>query len=350
MSSIIFFFTPFSFLASSLWLLSSLLLFLGILNLNDYIGEVHQFVNADSGITNKSMLIVPSVSGNGAFTEQNVFDAGYTDTDIMSTISHLAVEHYQDNNRAQTTRRFADVDALRFVFNTLFLQDVEAAFYQIARGLVLPLTITVVALTSRTPPAKSVVLYAFVVTVGFLLGVAWPTADVPTTSMPGPLAPTYGVLSSLSIAIHVVLIKSSLTDVGGSPTQLSYWANFGAAAFLGVLALLMQTFDGVYESDARLKGDIDVKAVTAMMVGTMSSMAPISLASEADAVTTVEASILATSNGYQGFTEGEGNGGSTSRRSGTNEGCGGVDEPHSDHRLRFGYCCNVLELTDSVDT
>ncbi|KAJ7592228.1 hypothetical protein C8J56DRAFT_1003296 [Mycena floridula] len=130
------------------------------------------------------------------------------------------------------------IDALGFVFNALCLRDVEAAFYQIARGMVLPLTITVVALTSRTPPAKSVVICAFVVTVGFLLGVAWPTADVPTTSMPGPLALTYGVLSSLSIAIHAVLIKSSLTYVGGSPTQLSYWANFGATIFLSVLALL----------------------------------------------------------------------------------------------------------------
>ncbi|KAJ7592249.1 hypothetical protein C8J56DRAFT_886953 [Mycena floridula] len=33
----------------------------------------------------------------------------------------------------------------------------------------------------------------------------------------------------------------------------------------------------------------------------------------------VDASILVRSNGYQGFTEGEGNGGSTSRSSGTNE-------------------------------
>ncbi|KAJ7588772.1 hypothetical protein C8J56DRAFT_889536 [Mycena floridula] len=51
--------------------------------INDYIGEVHQFiagVNADTAITNKSMLIGPSVSGNGAFTEQNVFDAGISAT------------------------------------------------------------------------------------------------------------------------------------------------------------------------------------------------------------------------------------------------------------------------------
>jgi len=148
------------------------------------------------------------------------------------------------------------IDALGFVFNALCLRDVEAAFYQIARGMVLPLTITVVAITSRTPPAKSVVLCAFVVTVGFLLGVAWPTA-IPEKSMPGPLALFYGVLSSLSIAIHAVLIKSSLTYVGGSPTQLSYWANFGAAIFLGILALLRgetQGFVGLVRG-----GEVDLR-------------------------------------------------------------------------------------------
>ena len=41
------------------------------------------------------------------------------------------------------------VDASGFIFNALCLRDVEAAFYQIARGLVLPLTIAVVAISTR---------------------------------------------------------------------------------------------------------------------------------------------------------------------------------------------------------
>ncbi|KAJ7592275.1 hypothetical protein C8J56DRAFT_781260, partial [Mycena floridula] len=99
-----------------------------------------------------------------------------------------------------------------------------------------------------------------------------------------------------------------------------------------------------YESDARLKGDIDVKAVTCngkncIVIVPAPPMALVFLSEQAlwesDAGTTVpfsttvftktlntatvNASILATSNGHQGFTEGEGNGGSTSRSSGTNE-------------------------------
>ncbi|KAJ7592239.1 hypothetical protein C8J56DRAFT_1131767 [Mycena floridula] len=105
-----------------------------------------------------------------------------------------------------------------------------------------------------------------------------------------------------------------------------------------------QTFGGVYESDGRLKGDPDVKTVTCnggncIITVPAPSMALVFLSDQAlqesDTGTTVtfpttvftktlntatvDASILATSNGHQGFTEGEGNGGSTSRSSGTNE-------------------------------
>lgn len=129
------------------------------------------------------------------------------------------------------------VDAAGFVFNALCLRDVEAAFYQVARGLVLPLTITAVAITSRTAPRLPVVFCATVVTIGFLLGVTW-TPGLPASAVISPRALLYGFLSSLSIAVHAVLIKSSLAYVHGSPTQLSYWANFGAAIFLIALALL----------------------------------------------------------------------------------------------------------------
>lgn len=138
-----------------------------------------------------------------------------------------------------TARKLAPliaVDAAGFIFNAFCLRDVEAAFYQIARGLVLPLTIAVVAITSRTRPNFSVVGCAAVVTIGFLLGVSF-SGNLPAKSVPTPLALFYGFLSSLSIAIHAVLIKSSLPHVNGSSTMLSYWANLGASVILGVLAI-----------------------------------------------------------------------------------------------------------------
>ena len=88
------------------------------------------------------------------------------------------------------------VDAAGFTFNALCLRDVEAAFYQVARGLVLPLTITVVALYTRVPPNIKVCGCAVIVTAGFFAGVS-PTKDLPVHAIPTSLALFYGFLSSL---------------------------------------------------------------------------------------------------------------------------------------------------------
>lgn len=98
-----------------------------------------------------------------------------------------------------TARKLAPliiVDAAGFTFNALCLRDVEAAFFQVARGLVLPLTITVVALHSRTPPSLMVCGCAAIVTAGFFAGVS-PSAELPAKAIPTPLALFYGLLSSL---------------------------------------------------------------------------------------------------------------------------------------------------------
>jgi len=56
--------------------------------------------------------------------------------------------------------------------------------------------------------------------------------------VPGPLALVYGFISSLAIAAHAVLIKSSLPHVDGSSTKLCYWQNIGAGALLAVATIL----------------------------------------------------------------------------------------------------------------
>lgn len=129
------------------------------------------------------------------------------------------------------------IDAAGFIFNALCLRDVEAAFYQIARGLVLPLTIAIVSISSSTRPALPVICCAAIVTLGFFFGTSIPQ-DLPEHAIPSPLGLLYGFLASLSIAFHAVLIKSSLPHVGGSSTMLSYWSNLGAGVLLGTLAIL----------------------------------------------------------------------------------------------------------------
>lgn len=48
----------------------------------------------------------------------------------------------------------------------------------------------------------------------------------------------YGFLSSLAIAIHAVLIKSSLPFCNNSTIQLAYWTNLGSAAMIAPFVIL----------------------------------------------------------------------------------------------------------------
>ena len=78
-----------------------------------------------------------------------------------------------------------------------------------------------------------VLLAAFVVTFGFFLGVAPDTAVAQHfINAPDRTAIIYGVLSSLFIAVHAVLIKSSLPHANNSTIELAYWQNLGSAIFL----------------------------------------------------------------------------------------------------------------------
>ncbi|KIK97546.1 hypothetical protein PAXRUDRAFT_824801 [Paxillus rubicundulus Ve08.2h10] len=123
------------------------------------------------------------------------------------------------------------VNIIGLIFNTLCLRDVEASFFQIARGLVLPLTILVSLLSTRSTPSARVIIAAMAVTAGFFLGVA-PSSTVPLHATPSTLSLVYGFFSSLFIAFHAVLIKSSLPHCDNSTIQLAYWTNLGSAAFL----------------------------------------------------------------------------------------------------------------------
>jgi GDP-fucose transporter C1 len=129
------------------------------------------------------------------------------------------------------------VNIVGLVFNTLCLRDVEASFFQIARGLVLPLTIAVSSLHTHSFPSKSVICAAVAVTMGFMVGVA-PSSNLPATAIPSSLSLVYGVLSSLFIAFHAVLIKSSLPHCNNSTIQLAWWTNVGSAIFLFPFVIL----------------------------------------------------------------------------------------------------------------
>ena len=91
-----------------------------------------------------------------------------------------------------------------------------------------------------------VLLAATIVTIGFFVGVApssLPSFNVeavpaPERSTASGLSIFYGVLSSVFIAVHSVLIKMSLPHANNSTIQLAYWQNLGSALFLAPVILL----------------------------------------------------------------------------------------------------------------
>ncbi|CAL1695030.1 unnamed protein product [Somion occarium] len=132
------------------------------------------------------------------------------------------------------------VNVIGLVFNILCLRGVEASFFQIARGLVLPLTIFVSSASTSSLPSIRVILAAIVVTFGFLVGVAPESLENvrQMASAPSGISIFYGVVSSLFIAVHAVLIKSSLPHVHSSTIQLAYWQNLGSSLFLAPFILI----------------------------------------------------------------------------------------------------------------
>jgi GDP-fucose transporter C1 len=189
-----------------------------------------------------------------------------------------------DSHTVKKLAPVVTVNIVGLVFNTLCLREVEATFFQvfvprpvfyyqptdppaqIARGLVLPLTISVTSLTTHSHPASRVIIAAGIVTVGFFIGVA-PEGNLPASSIPSAISLFYGVFSSLSIAIHSVLVKSSLPHCNNSTIQLAYWTNAGSAVLIAPFVLLLGEPAKVLELSASAESNIRVFVWGSLVTG-----------------------------------------------------------------------------------
>ncbi|KAJ3507494.1 hypothetical protein NMY22_g16912 [Coprinellus aureogranulatus] len=117
-------------------------------------------------------------------------------------------------------------------FSNYTLKYVDASFYQVARGLVLPFTVVVSFIFLHARPSLKVLSACGVVTFGFFIGVF---LDGTPVSMLGIF---FGVASSAITAVHSVVIKKSLKAVNGSALALSWYMNVLSAALLFPILLL----------------------------------------------------------------------------------------------------------------
>jgi GDP-fucose transporter C1 len=111
-------------------------------------------------------------------------------------------------------------------FSNYTLKYVDASFYQVARGLVLPFTVCTSFAFLHARPSHRILLSCAFVTLGFFVGVFLDGT---------PLSPTgivFGVVSSAITATHSVVIKKSLDVVGGSALLLSWYSNLMSACVM----------------------------------------------------------------------------------------------------------------------
>jgi len=154
-----------------------------------------------------------------------------------------------DRSTATKLLPFLSVGFIGLVFNTLCLANVDASFFQIARGLILPFTILVSSLFTRTIPRLHVLLSAFVVTVGFFVGVV-PSFSVTSNSSISrePLrALLYGFISSIVLSMHVVLSKVVTATVKHSVIGISYFGNLFMAVGLLPFIFLNGELDALHQ-------------------------------------------------------------------------------------------------------
>jgi GDP-fucose transporter C1 len=117
-------------------------------------------------------------------------------------------------------------------FSNYTLKYVDASFYQVARGLVLPFTVGVSFFMLSSRPSLRILLCCAIVTFGFFIGVF---LDGTPLSVVGV---SFGVASSAITAIHSVVIKQSLNVVNGSALALSWYTNLLSAAVLAPLLII----------------------------------------------------------------------------------------------------------------
>ncbi|KAH8922355.1 hypothetical protein BT69DRAFT_1281220 [Atractiella rhizophila] len=120
------------------------------------------------------------------------------------------------------------INSLGLIFNTYCLQYVDASFYPIARGLVLPFTVLLSRVVLGTKISAGPLAGVVIVCFGFLLGIS------STNINASALGVILGLVSSLTTSLHAIVIKSA----PGTTTELVYYVNLWSAAVMLPCVLL----------------------------------------------------------------------------------------------------------------
>lgn len=125
------------------------------------------------------------------------------------------------------------INVIGLTMNTLCLKYVDASIFQVARGLVLPFTVLFSFVFLKQASSFKVILACGLVCLGFVSGMILPAAATPTNVT--LLGIFYGFLSSVTTAIHAIIIKKS-HNIVKSTLDLAYYNNLLSS--IGLLPLV----------------------------------------------------------------------------------------------------------------
>jgi len=126
-------------------------------------------------------------------------------------------------------------------FSNYTLKYVDASFYQVARGLVLPFTVCTSYFLLHSRPSLRILVSCSIVTIGFFVGVFLDSTPISLIGV------SFGVASSAITALHSVVIKKSLDVVKGSALHLSWYTNLLSIVVLAPIMVIMGELPSVTE-------------------------------------------------------------------------------------------------------
>ena len=112
------------------------------------------------------------------------------------------------------------------------IEYVDASFYQIARGLVLPFTVLFSWFLLKTHSSRATLGAVGLVCLGFLFGVSSENMHASSIGI------ALGVASSVTTAVHAIVVKRSLPIVDGQTLDLVYYSNLLSAGVIAPFVLL----------------------------------------------------------------------------------------------------------------
>ncbi|EJD05326.1 uncharacterized protein FOMMEDRAFT_103315 [Fomitiporia mediterranea MF3/22] len=124
-------------------------------------------------------------------------------------------------------------------FSNFTLKYVDASFYQVARGLVLPFTVATSAIFLSARPSRAILFACAIVTTGFFIGVFLDGVHV------NAIGVFFGVASSAVTALHAVVIKRAIKLLNDSALDLCWYTNLLSACVLSVVVILAGEAPGV---------------------------------------------------------------------------------------------------------